>query len=160
MDASTSSESNNGWAQELSRAVPTEAFQRVRANPAVAAIASRLRPVDPVWPAPPVDPERGVVRQAAVAVIIRLPAIQVRPIVAIVPTAPELVPGPEVRATFWVPLRALAADTQWRPTQVDAGGTPLTVPAFLHEEYVIWGLTARIIRSFVALLPPDTIFSR
>jgi 8-oxo-dGTP pyrophosphatase MutT (NUDIX family) len=83
---------------------------------------------------------------------VRLPAVRVRPVVAIVVDLPELVPGPEVRAAFWVPLSALATVERWRPTRVDAGGTTLTVSAFTDGEYVIWGLTARIVRLLVSVV--------
>lgn len=204
----------------------SSALDRVRGHPLVATIANRLHLSDAAWPSPPIDLERGTVRQAAVAVVIRLgmdeepellfvaraeyagdpwsahvafpggraephdpspvatamretweeigvqlagvsevmgalpavtprairlPAIQVRPVVFIVGDLPDPVLGPEVRAAFWVPLRTLAMDERWRPTQVDASGATLTVPAFIHGEYVIWGLTARIIRSLIEL---------
>ena len=32
---------------------------------------------------------------------------------------------------------------------------PQRVPAFMHGDYVVWGLTERILRSFLALLGDD-----
>lgn len=52
-------------------------------------------------------------------------------------------PGDEVKSVFWSPLAALRAS---RSTQrVTASGVELSVPAYVHEGRIVWGLTYRIL---------------
>jgi 8-oxo-dGTP pyrophosphatase MutT (NUDIX family) len=84
----------------------------------------------------------------------RIPTLQrliVRPFVAAVVPDVTIVESPEVAAAFWVPLSALRTETAWISAEVSAQGRQLTVPAFAHGDYVVWGLTERILRSFLAL---------
>jgi 8-oxo-dGTP pyrophosphatase MutT (NUDIX family) len=84
----------------------------------------------------------------------RIPTLQpliVRPfVVAVVPDV-TIVESPEVAAAFWVPLAALRTETAWISAEVSAQGRRLTVPAFSHGDYVVWGLTERILRAFLHL---------
>ena len=77
--------------------------------------------------------------------------VVVRPYVCVVVPDVEIVPSPEVAAAFWIPLAALRQATAWTDTEVTAHGTHLRVPAFAHGEYIIWGLTERIIRALISL---------
>jgi 8-oxo-dGTP pyrophosphatase MutT (NUDIX family) len=78
----------------------------------------------------------------------------VRPYVAVVVPDVTIVESPEVAAAFWVPLRALRTEAAWISAEVSAHGHQLTVPAFAHGDYVVWGLTERILRTFLDLAAP------
>ena len=78
----------------------------------------------------------------------------VRPFVAVVVPEVVIVESPEVAAAFWVPLQALRTETAWVSAEVNALGHQLTVPAFSHGDYVVWGLTERILRTFLRLASP------
>lgn len=78
--------------------------------------------------------------------------VVVRPYVAAVVADVEIVESPEVAAAFWVPLSALRETAAWITAEVVAHGRNLRVPAFSHGEYVVWGLTERILRSFLAIV--------
>jgi 8-oxo-dGTP pyrophosphatase MutT (NUDIX family) len=75
----------------------------------------------------------------------------VQPFVAAVVPDVAIVESPEVAAAFWVPLSALRTETAWITAEVSAQGHQLSVPAFSHGDYVVWGLTERILRTFLAL---------
>lgn len=77
--------------------------------------------------------------------------VVVRPYVAAVTPDVTIVESPEVAAAFWVPLGALRTETSWIHADVRAHGLDLRVPAFAHGDYVVWGLTERILRAFLAL---------
>jgi 8-oxo-dGTP pyrophosphatase MutT (NUDIX family) len=83
---------------------------------------------------------------------IRLPAVIVRPFIALI-DAPATKPilSHEVADSFWVPLRALRDDSGWRDTIVTAGGIEFTRRAFHHGGFVVWGMTERILSDFLAL---------
>jgi 8-oxo-dGTP pyrophosphatase MutT (NUDIX family) len=80
--------------------------------------------------------------------------LTVRPFVAAVVPEVAIVESPEVAAAFWVPLSALRTETAWINAEVNALGHQLTVPAFSHGDYVVWGLTERILRTFLRLATP------
>jgi 8-oxo-dGTP pyrophosphatase MutT (NUDIX family) len=107
------------------------------------------------WEETAIDIERdGVVLGALDEVSPRTPTVRrviVRPFVAAVAPDVAVVESPEVAAAFWVPLTALRATAAWITAEVTAHGQSLSVPAFTHGEYVVWGLTERILRSFLAV---------
>ncbi|NUO62379.1 MAG: CoA pyrophosphatase [Gemmatimonadaceae bacterium] len=76
----------------------------------------------------------------------------VRPFVAAVLPGVEIVESPEVAAAFWVPLATLRDTAAWITAEVVAHGRSLRVPAFTHGEYVVWGLTERILRCFLGVV--------
>ena len=82
--------------------------------------------------------------------------VVVRPYVAAVVPDVDIVESPEVAAAFWVPLSALRETAAWSTAEVEAHGQPLSVPAFAHGEYVVWGLTERILRGFLRFGDQDT----
>jgi 8-oxo-dGTP pyrophosphatase MutT (NUDIX family) len=86
--------------------------------------------------------------------------VVVRPYVAAVVHDVEIVESPEVAAAFWVPLSALRETAAWITAEVEAHGQPLSVPAFAHGEYLVWGLTERILRGFLAVVSHDTAIER
>jgi hypothetical protein len=48
-------------------------------------------------------------------------------------------------------LESLNDDTGWRDTVVTAGGLEFTRRAFHHGEFVVWGMTERILSDFLSL---------
>lgn len=78
-----------------------------------------------------------------------LPPILIRPYVAVVPATVEITPSPEVAAAFWVPLSALRERAAWGTRMVAVRGTPREESAFSHGDYVVWGLTERVLRELV-----------
>jgi len=81
-----------------------------------------------------------------------LPRIAIAPYVAALAAASALVPSPEVDAAFWVPLDALRDPGAWTEVELQVRGARRSFPAFLYNEYVIWGLTERILRQFLERL--------
>jgi 8-oxo-dGTP pyrophosphatase MutT (NUDIX family) len=81
--------------------------------------------------------------------------VVVRPFVAAVIHDVEIVESPEVAAAFWIPLSALRETAAWITAEVKAQGQSLSVPAFAHGEYVVWGLTERILRGFLRFVAQD-----
>ncbi|HUF26491.1 MAG TPA: CoA pyrophosphatase [Gemmatimonadaceae bacterium] len=81
-----------------------------------------------------------------------LPPIMVRPYVAVVAADVALGASPEVADAFWVPLAELRQGTRWIDVTVPIRGERHTVTAFQHGPYVVWGMTERLIRQFIALL--------
>lgn len=79
--------------------------------------------------------------------------ITVRPYVAVVHRDVPLVLSDEVAAAFWVPVTALAAPGARKDSVVTVRGVERVVPSFRHEEYVVWGMTERILRELLAELP-------
>lgn len=76
----------------------------------------------------------------------------VTPIVGWVGHAPELRPNPaEVADVLVVPLRELSDEIRSEPGFMHADRTYPT-EAWVWNDHVIWGVTARIIRSFLSVL--------
>jgi 8-oxo-dGTP pyrophosphatase MutT (NUDIX family) len=80
-----------------------------------------------------------------------LPPIAVRPFVAAVGEV-ALAPNPEVAAAEWVSLEELRSPAATRDSSVLVRGTRLQVPSFVVGDYLVWGMTERILRQFVGLL--------
>jgi 8-oxo-dGTP pyrophosphatase MutT (NUDIX family) len=78
-----------------------------------------------------------------------LPPLVVRPFVAAVPSQVEIVPSPEVAAAFWVPLSALRERAAWGTRVVFIRGEERRVDAFTHGDYLVWGLTERVLRQLL-----------
>lgn len=83
---------------------------------------------------------------------IKLPAVVVRPFVALVARDDPLLLSLEAAESFWVPLDSLRIDEAWRDTPVFARGMQINRRAFHHEGHVIWGMTERILGQFLQLL--------
>jgi 8-oxo-dGTP pyrophosphatase MutT (NUDIX family) len=75
--------------------------------------------------------------------------IEVTPFVFVTEAALEPTPGPEAEAAFWLPLD-LAASGALDETYTYPG-TDRQFPSWRYEEYVIWGLTWRILGDLLAL---------
>jgi 8-oxo-dGTP pyrophosphatase MutT (NUDIX family) len=78
-----------------------------------------------------------------------LPPIVIRPFVAAVSSSVELIQSPEVAAGFWVPLTALRERAAWGMGIVQVRGIPREVSTFTHGEYLVWGLTERVLRQLL-----------
>lgn len=111
------------------------------------------------WEETAIDIARdGAILGALDEVSPRTPTVRrvvVRPYVAAVVHDVDVIESPEVAAAFWVPLSALRQTAAWMTAEVQSHGQLLTVPAFAHGEYVVWGLTERILRSFLRVLGVD-----
>jgi len=79
-----------------------------------------------------------------------LAPIVIRPYVALVRADVEIVASHEVAAAFWVPLSSLRAPAAWGMGTVHVRGGERHVSVFRHGEYVVWGLTERVLRQFMA----------
>jgi 8-oxo-dGTP pyrophosphatase MutT (NUDIX family) len=83
---------------------------------------------------------------------VRLPAIMVRPFVALLDRSEPLVLSPEVALSFWLPFAELARTESWQDGTVRAGGVQINARVFRHQEHVIWGMTERILAQLFTLL--------
>ncbi len=80
----------------------------------------------------------------------RLPPITIAPFVLAVPADATAIPDSrEVDAALWVPLPALADEAATDHLIVELEGLSRTFPALRYPEYVIWGLTHRILLQFM-----------
>ena len=80
-----------------------------------------------------------------------LPPVRVRPYVFSLPAAPPLVISDEVERAFWVPLARLAEPGVRRDVKLIVRGEPRIFPAYDLGDDVIWGMTERILTSFLTL---------
>jgi len=78
-----------------------------------------------------------------------LPRIVVRPFVFLLHATPEVVTNHEVDLHLWVDFSDLPALAY--VATVTVGGQPINVPAFNVGPHVVWGLTERILKSFIDL---------
>ena len=79
-------------------------------------------------------------------------SIMVSPWVAVVDPGAKVTPAPaEVEAALWVPLPHLASDEAVDELLIELEGESRSFPALSYQEYVIWGLTHRIIEDFMGV---------
>ncbi len=83
---------------------------------------------------------------------VRLPAVIVRPYVAVLERSEPLELSPEVALAFWIPFGALAHKESWLDDTVFARGVQINARVFRHEDHVIWGMTERILAQLLELL--------
>ena len=81
------------------------------------------------------------------------PLVRVSPFVFAVPQGTRARPNPEVAAAYWVPLETLASPESAVEHVHDPGGAALRFPGIGYRGRVIWGLTHRIVRQFLVLVP-------
>jgi 8-oxo-dGTP pyrophosphatase MutT (NUDIX family) len=86
-----------------------------------------------------------------------LPPIVIRPYVALVRAGVEIVPSREVAAAFRVPVSAQREQTAWGLGRVQVGSVEREVSVFQHGDYVVWGLTERVLRQLLDYMgePPS-----
>jgi 8-oxo-dGTP pyrophosphatase MutT (NUDIX family) len=79
--------------------------------------------------------------------------IVVQPYVATVGAdLPPLALSDEVSAAFWVPLATFTAPGASVESTVVVRGVERRVPSYRHGQYVVWGMTERILRQLVELV--------
>jgi 8-oxo-dGTP pyrophosphatase MutT (NUDIX family) len=83
---------------------------------------------------------------------VRLPAVVVRPYVAVLDRNQPLELSAEVALAFWIPFGDLAHEESWRQDTVFARGVQINARVFRHEDHVIWGMTERILAQLLDLL--------
>jgi 8-oxo-dGTP pyrophosphatase MutT (NUDIX family) len=83
---------------------------------------------------------------------VRLPAIIVRPYVALLDRREPLVLSPEVALSFWLPFAEIARTESWHEDTVFARGIEINARVLRHEQHVIWGMTERILNQLLTLL--------
>src|SRR6266403_1635424 len=83
---------------------------------------------------------------------VRLPAIVVRPYLALVDRDDPLRLSQEVALAFWLPFTALEQSEFWHEETVSARGIQINARVFRHQEHVIWGMTERILAQLLELL--------
>ena len=82
----------------------------------------------------------------------RLPSIVVAPFVAAVPSHTTPTPSAvEVEAALWIPLPALREPGAVSELLVELQDGPRSYPSLRYGEYVIWGLTHRVLSQFLAV---------
>ena len=81
-----------------------------------------------------------------------LPPVVVRPFVFALTRRAALVPSDEVRRAFWLPLGRLSEPGVRREVTVTVRGGAHTLPAYLVDDDLIWGMTERILTPFVDLV--------
>lgn len=83
----------------------------------------------------------------------RLPRLMIAPFLVCVPPATPAMPAShEVTATVWIPLAALREPGAVSELLVEFEGTSRAYPSLRYGEYVIWGLTHRILTQFFELV--------
>lgn len=83
----------------------------------------------------------------------RLPPIDITPYVALAPPEYVVEPNNEVAAHFWVSLADLKQTGASAHFEIDLPEGRFKWPAYPFREYLIWGLTERILTRFFTLLP-------
>ena len=83
---------------------------------------------------------------------VRLPAIVVRPFVAVVDAGAALTLSSEVALAFWIPFGSLTHTEAWREDTVFARGIQINARVFRHQDHVIWGMTERILAQLLQLV--------
>ena len=58
----------------------------------------------------------------------------------------------EVASVFWVPLHHLFAPNAATQLEYSMGGMPTSFPGIRYGEYIIWGLTLRVLESFAEIM--------
>lgn len=83
-----------------------------------------------------------------------LPPVRVRPYVFALTEGkvPRVIPSHEVDRAFWVPLARLGEPGVRRELKLFLRGEERTFPAYDLGEDVIWGMTERILTSFLELI--------
>ena len=83
---------------------------------------------------------------------VRLPAVVVRPYVAVVQRDEPLELSSEVALAFWIPFGDLTEKESWREDTVFARGVQINARVFRHDDHVIWGMTERILAQLLELI--------
>ena len=79
-----------------------------------------------------------------------LPPIAVRPFVFLLPERPAMRLNAEVAQASWVQVDYLLRPDTRHPVQLEVAGKSRQVQAYQLENAIIWGMTERILTSFLA----------
>ncbi len=82
-----------------------------------------------------------------------LPPIDITPFVALAPEGATVRPNHEVAAHFWIPLDELRATGPSAVFALEMLGEHRQWPAYPYGEHLIWGLTERILSTFLSFFP-------
>jgi 8-oxo-dGTP pyrophosphatase MutT (NUDIX family) len=83
-----------------------------------------------------------------------LPSIIVTPFVSVVRAGVSLELSEEVAAAFWVPLASLTDPRMAGESTVVVRGESRQVASYTVGQYVVWGMTERILHQFIEYLAP------
>jgi 8-oxo-dGTP pyrophosphatase MutT (NUDIX family) len=79
-----------------------------------------------------------------------LPPVVIAPFVLAVPPATRAAPEPrEVQGAIWVPLHALRETSALSEVEVELPDGAGRFPSLVYGDYVVWGLTFRILMQFL-----------
>ena len=81
-----------------------------------------------------------------------LPPIAILPFVFLLPSRPQVTLNSEVASTAWIELDHLLLPTTRGRVSLDVAGATRLVEAYQIEHGVVWGLTERILTSFLRTL--------
>ena len=80
------------------------------------------------------------------------PPLVVLPYVASIRSEAKIVPNQEVAQAFWLPLEELRRSDRWQQTTMTIRGKSRQLPCFRYKDYIVWGMTERILQDFVRYL--------
>lgn len=83
-----------------------------------------------------------------------LPPVAVRPFVFALPDRPPLALNSEVASAHWVTFDRLRHPSALRPYSITLRGEPRTFPAYHTDDLIVWGMTERILSSFLQVASP------
>jgi 8-oxo-dGTP pyrophosphatase MutT (NUDIX family) len=83
-----------------------------------------------------------------------LPPVAVRPFVFALPARPSLALNPEVASAHWVALELLRRPSALQPYDIALRGELRTFSAYLVDDLIVWGMTERILSTFIQLTAP------
>jgi 8-oxo-dGTP pyrophosphatase MutT (NUDIX family) len=75
--------------------------------------------------------------------------VRVVPVVFAILGAVRVLSSPEVSSHRWIPIKDLLSGLKRADHEVGSGGDHRTVPSFRFGDYLVWGLTERILSSLV-----------
>jgi 8-oxo-dGTP pyrophosphatase MutT (NUDIX family) len=81
-------------------------------------------------------------------------AVLVQPFVAALRKEVAMVLSDEVAEAFWAPVSAFMGPETSVESEVRVDGTDIRVSSYRHGQYVIWGLTERMIRQLLQIAAP------
>jgi 8-oxo-dGTP pyrophosphatase MutT (NUDIX family) len=96
----------------------------------------------------PIDELQGVARGRHLPLVIS-------PFVFALEEAVQPRPNHEVQSILWVPLSFLAEPNNESIVEHFIDGQPMRLPAYIYRDRTIWGLTFRMIRTFLEVLGRD-----
>lgn len=82
----------------------------------------------------------------------RLPPLVIAPFVfGVLPTAQAVAQPTEVAVAIWIPISALRDETAASEILIELEGGARAFPSLQYGDYVIWGLTHRILTQFLEI---------